>query len=144
MKQKKHRKTRGMLTSLVKYPKGSSHKKETLWRRIGMWVAGAVVVAALGVVVVGLTVMMFKPDLGVVTKEGNFEVVNVEESSQDFPAEEHAVAAALISIEGRWVRVPLRADNRTGVEKHATLHVRYTLSPRIGVLKVDSWGLVKG
>jgi hypothetical protein len=144
MKQKKHRRTHGMLTSLVKYPKGSPHKKETLWRKIGMWVAGTVVVALLAVVVVGLTAMMFKPDLGIVTKEGNFEVVNLEEPSQDFPAEERAVAAALISIEGRWVRVPLRADNRTGVEKHTILHVRYTLSPRIGVLKIEAWSLVKG
>ncbi len=133
-----------MLTSLVKYPKGPSHKKEPLWRKIGMWVAGTVFIAVLGVVVVGLFVMMFKPDLGIVTKEGNFEVVDVEETPQNFPAEEHAIAAAVISVEGRWVRVPLRADNRTGVEKRKTLHVRYTLSPRLGVLKIESWSLVKG
>jgi hypothetical protein len=143
MKQKKHRRARGMLTSMVKYPKGASHKKEPLWRRIGMWAAAVVAGAVLLVVVVGLTLMMFKPDLGIVTKEGDFEVVNVEESSQDFSPEERAVAAALISIEGRWVRVPLREDNRAGVEKRKTLHVRYTLSPRMGVLRVESFSLVK-
>ncbi|MBZ5638377.1 MAG: hypothetical protein LAO51_06410 [Acidobacteriia bacterium] len=144
MKRPKHRRTRGMLTSLVKYPKGPTHKNDSLWRKIGLWAGGTVLVAVLGVAVVGLFVMMFKPDLAVVTKEGNFEVLDVESPAGSFPAEEQAVAAAVISIEGRWIRVPLRADNRSGVEKHKTLHVRYTLSPRVGVLKIESWNLVKG
>jgi len=143
MKQQKHRKTRGMLTSLVKYPKGGSHPKESLWRKLGVWVGGTVLFVALGVMVVGLFAMMFKPDLGVATKEGNFQVMEVEERTQRFSPEERAVAAAVLSIEGRMAWAPLRADNRAGVEKGKTLHVRYTVTPRVGFVKIENWSLVK-
>jgi hypothetical protein len=132
-----------MLTSLVKYPKGSPHKKDTLWRKIGMWAGATILFAALGVMVVGLVYIMFKPDIGVETKEGNFQVINLEESAGGFPPDDHAVAAAVLSIEGHWVRVPLRADNRAGVEKGKTLHVRYTVTPRVGVMRIESWSLAK-
>ncbi len=132
-----------MLTSMVKYPKGAHHGKDALWRRVARWVGGAIVVAALVLMVVGLAVMMFKPDLGVATKEGDFAVIGVEESTAGFRAEERAVAAAVISIEGQSVRLPLRADNRAGVDKGRTLHARYTLNPRVGVVSVESWHLVE-
>ena len=141
MKKQKHRRTRGMLTSLVKYPKDAPHKKETLWRKVGTWVGGTVLFAALGVMVIGLLVMMFKPDIGTATKEGDFRVLVVEESAEGFAPSENVVAAAVVSIEGRSVRVPLRADNRAGVEKDRTIHVRYTVTPRVGVVKIESFSL---
>jgi hypothetical protein len=92
--------------------------------------------------VVGLLVMMFKPDIGIATKEGDFRVLVVEETAEGFLPSENAVAAAVLSIEGRSVRLPLRADNRAGIEKDKTLHVRYTVTPRVGVVKIESFSLL--
>ena len=133
-----------MLTSMVKYPKGSPHKKEALWRKIGMWALGAVLFAALAVMVIGLVIMMFKPDIGVATKEADLQVLDIEESAAGLPPGERAVAVAVVSIEGHWIKIPLREDNRAGVEKGKTLRVRYTVNPRVGVMKVESWGLAEG
>jgi len=132
-----------MLTSLVKYPKDARHGKDSLWRKAGRWVGGAILVAALVVMVAGLLVMMFRPDLGLATKEGEFQVLDVDSSTEGFRPEEQAVGAAVISVEGRFVRIPLRADNRAGVEKSRTLHVRYTVNPRVGVVRVENWSLVE-
>jgi hypothetical protein len=141
MKKQKHRRTHGMLTSMVKYPKGTPHKKETVWRKVGTWAGGTVLFAALGVMVILLLVMMFKPDMGAATKEGDFQVLLVEESAEGFPPSENVVAAAVVDIGGRSVRIPLRADNREGVEKGRTLHVRYTVNPRVGAVRIESFSL---
>ena len=143
MKQQKHRRKRGMLTSLVKYPKDARHAKDSLWRKAGRWVGGALLIAVLVVMVVGLLVMMFRPDLGLATKEGEFQVLDVNASTAGFRPEEQAVGAAVISIDGDSVRIPLRADNRAGVEKGRTLHVRYTGGSRGGIVSVESWSLVE-
>ncbi len=132
-----------MLTSMVKYPKDARHGKDGVVRRVARWAGGAVLVAALVAMVAVLVVMMFKPDLGATTREGDFAVIDVESSAAGFRPEEQAVAAAVISIEGNFVRIPLRADNRVGLEKGRTLHVRYTSNPRVGVVHVDSWSLVE-
>ncbi len=132
-----------MLTSMVKYPKETRHGKDTLWHKLVRWAGGGVLVALLIAMVAVLAVMMFKPDLGAAAKEGDFAVLDVESSTAGFLPEERAVAAAVISIEGRFVRLPVRADNRAGLEKGKTLHVRYTSNPRVGVVHVDSWSLVE-
>lgn len=132
-----------MLTSMVKYPKGNPHGKDSVWRKAGRWAGGTVLVAALVVMVAGLVMMMFKPELGASTKEGNFKVLDVDASTAGFRPDERAVAAAVLTIEDHPVRIPLRADNRSGVEKGKTFHVRYTLNPRVGVVHVDGWSLVE-
>ncbi len=131
-----------MLTSMVKYPKEAHHGRERLWRKVGRWAGGAALVAVLVAMVGVLVVMMFKPEVGATTKEGDFAVLDVDSSTAGFRPDEQAVAAAVISIEGRFVRVPLRADNRAGLAKGRTLHVRYTSNPRVGVVHVDGWTLV--
>jgi hypothetical protein len=143
MKQSKHRRKRGMLTSLVKYPKDARHGKDSLWRKAGRWVGGTLLIAALVVMVAGLLVMMFRPDLALATKEGEFQVLEVNASTAGFRPEEQAVGAAVISVDGHSVRIPLRADNRAGVEKNRTLRVRYTLNPSVGVVRVERWSLVE-
>lgn len=140
MKAKRRR--RGVLTSMVKYPKGPTSKKnETLLQKIGKWVGGIVIGIVLAGMLAGLLVMIMRPDIGKRTTEGDFQVEKVEENPAGFLPEEHAVAAACVTIENRTVRVPLTAENRKGVEKNRVLHVKYTFTPRVGIVKVGEWTL---
>ncbi len=138
------RRTRGMLTTMVKYPKGPQHKpKRTLLRTIGLWTAGIVLGGALLVMFVGLLVMIFNPEVGRRDREGEFQVDSITEGPPGYTPERKIVAAAVLEIEKRWTQIPLTAETRKGVEKGATLHVRYDYVPRMGIVRVTDWRLLK-
>jgi hypothetical protein len=139
--QGKRRRSKGMLSGLIKYSKESPYKKKSLGQRIGFWIGATAIVVASAAILVGLLIMAIHPDIGVIKKEGDFEVAEVRPTATGFLVEEKAVAAAWVTIERRWVQIPLRADNRAGVEPKRILHVNYTFTPRLGLVKVDSWTL---
>jgi hypothetical protein len=139
----KRRRGGGVLTRMVKYSKDAPHgKKPSLVRRVGVWIGGIVVGAFILAMFVLLLLMVVKPELGIATKEGTFEVLEVQEGAAGFRADEHAVAAVVVTIEGNPTRVPLTAENRTGVGVKKKLQIRYTYTPRIGLVRVESWNLL--
>ncbi len=137
----KRRRSRGMLSGMIKSSRESPYKKKSIGKKIGFWIGATAIVAASVAVLAGLLFMVINPDLGVIKKEGDFEVAEVRQTATGFLAEEKAVAAAWITIERQRVQIPLRADNRAGVEPKKILHVNYTFTPRLGLVKVEGWTL---
>lgn len=133
---------RGMLTTMVKYPKGGARQKSrSVLGTIGLWAAGIVVGAVLLVMLAALLTMMFNPQAGTRAGEGDFVVDAVEEHPPGYRAEDRIVAVAVVPIEQLRTRIPLTPETRAGIEKGKTLHVKYTYSPRMAQVIVQSWAL---
>lgn len=138
MPSRKHR--RGLLTSLVKYPKSrGSHRKEGPLKKIGNWLGWAIIGAALVVMFAVFLKLTFDPAAGSRDGEGTFEVARVEENPPGYRPEERIVAVAVVNIENRTVRIPLRQETRGGVEARAALHVKYHIKPRMGLVTIREW-----
>jgi hypothetical protein len=140
---RRHR--RGMLTSMVKYPKSSQHKKdESLWRKIGYWAAAVVLGAGLLAMAGALLMMAFNPAIGQREAEADFKVERIDENPPGYPPADKIVAAAVVVIEKNVTSVPLTATTRAGVEKGSTLHIRYMYLPRMRVIRIREWHLKAG
>jgi hypothetical protein len=137
MKKKPSR--RGLLTGLIKYPKGPHHKKTSVAKSVLKWVFGGL----LAVVLVGMfatfVLLQFFPGTATRSGEGDFKVTEVIENPPGYLPEEQIVAVARVVIEGLRVAIPLKAADRAGVVKDAQLHVRYTYNPRMSRVVVEEW-----
>ncbi len=144
-KKVRRRGTQGMLTSLVKYPKGSQHKKkESIARKIAYWAGTAAIGAALLAMLWILLSTLFNPEMGKRDGEGDFRVERVEENPPGYAPARGVVAEAFVEIERTRVPIPLTEEDRAGVEEGAVLHVRFEWVPRMGVVRVREWRLATG
>jgi hypothetical protein len=140
---KRHRK--GMLASMVKYPKSPQHKKDrSLLRKIGFWAGATVLGAGLLAMATALLMTAFNPKIGQREGEADFTVESVEENPPGYPPEDKVVATAVVVIEKTVARVPLTAETRAGVEKGSVLQVRYEYVPRMSIVRILEWRLVPG
>ncbi len=137
MPQKRHR--RGVLTRMVKYPKGSGHKPDTPLRKLLTWL-GAIAGGAFLLVMVGFLVMLvLNPALGGRDDEGDFKVERIVEHPPGYLPAEHIVAAAEVVIEKLHVTIPLSAERRSEAQEGKPLHVAYTYQPITRQVTVRFW-----
>lgn len=141
-KKARRRGTTGMLTSMVKYPKGSQHRKEqSVFRRIAYWAGTVAIGAALLAMLAVLLTTLFNPEAGKREAEGDFSVDRIVEDPPGYAPSQKVVAEAFVEIERSWARIPLTEKNREGVEKGTVLHIRYEWVPRMGVARIREWSL---
>jgi hypothetical protein len=139
------RRSKGILTSIRDAPQ----KKPKKTRRssspilVGLkWIGFGVAAVVFVAVMWSYGQRMYNPEMGAWTNAGKVAVREVISDTGGFPPEAQAVAVAVIAVEGRFVRVPLRQEHENRVEEGTLLHVEYTFFPRTGVVQVDDWEIL--
>ena len=137
----KHRR-RGIMIGIGKYPQSKSEKPKTLLGKLGVGVGWAVLGVVLVAIFIGALVLTFNPRVGARVAEADVVVDRMEDKATGYPPEAGFVAAAVVSLEDRWVRVPLREADVAKVAKGTRLHVRYDYAPRMRIVQIQDWSVV--
>lgn len=118
-------------------PSKPARRAQPWWRRILGWIGGGIALALLAGFIVGIVWRMVAPAAGQRPGEGDFAILELVDNPSGFP--QGIVAKAVILIEGKHVDIPLRADQREGMEPDDMIHVRYTFLPNLRHYRIESW-----
>ncbi len=137
------RRRRGMLTSMVKYPKAHHKHRETPGRKVFGWVVGGVIVGGLAIAVIAMLVATLFPGLLNRTYEGDFKVVEINDHPAGYDPSLGYVAAAVVMIEDTRVKVPLTTEQRAKLRQGTVIRVKYIYSfPRTYRIGPQDWSIV--
>lgn len=133
------RKKRGVLVSMVKYPKSSSKTHRSLPAKIAIGFGWTLLMAVLVLILIGGLLRIFQPRLGAEIKEADAVVTSIDDNPTIVAPGSGTVAQAIVELEGLRVAVPLTAATRATVDPGVTLHLRYEFLPAMRQVKVLSW-----